>query len=49
MSQLQFITEFLNIKEDQIGEIKNINQTDGTILIKVKLKLKYTSLKLLDA
>ena len=42
MSQLQFITEFLNIKEEQIAELKHINQSDGTLLIKIKLKLNPT-------
>ena len=38
MSLNQFITEILNIKEDDLEDIQPFKQSDDTLLIKLKLK-----------
>ena len=38
MSLDKFITQVLNIKEDDLGEILPIEQSDGTLVIKLKLR-----------
>ena len=40
MSFNQFITQMLNIKEEDLEEIIPINQSDGTSILKLKLKDK---------
>ena len=43
MSLDKFITQVLNIKEDDLGEILPIEQSDGTLVIKLKLRYHPTS------
>lgn len=35
----QFITNMLNIQEDKIEELQTIAQSDGSIIINLKLKV----------
>ena len=39
MSLDKFITQILNIKEDDLEEIAPIMQSDGTSIIKIRLKV----------
>ena len=38
MSLEQFITELLNVKQDEIQEIYHLKQSDGSLILKVRLK-----------
>ena len=38
MSLNQFITEILNIKEEDLEDVQPFKQSDDTLLIKLKLK-----------